>query len=182
MSAAALMLSETSPRSCVLPLCISHCWRPSLSGQSSVSSETSVSLLECPRGNPSPGQGARDVQRPSSITLPSPFLKFKAVSPVSIKQALGGHRMLLAYANVSPICFCGPLQKHSGPHSIKYRSTVLKRFKCVTLEDHPLCSYDNRAGKLQLQRRGSLGRTDTRGLNGNVCPHTAALGSGASRN
>lgn len=72
---AALMLSEPSPRSCVLPLCISHCWRPSLSGQSGVSSETSASLLECPRGKPSPGQGAKDVARPSSMTPPSPSLK-----------------------------------------------------------------------------------------------------------
>lgn len=79
MSAAALMLSEASPRSCVLPLCISHCWRPSLSGQSSVSSETSASLLECPRENSRPGQGAVDGRRPSSMTAPSPFLTIKAV-------------------------------------------------------------------------------------------------------
>lgn len=83
MSAAALMLSETSPRSCVLPLCISHCWEPSLSGQSGVSSETSASLLECPRENSSPGQGAMDGCRPSSITAPSPFLKLKAICLVS---------------------------------------------------------------------------------------------------
>lgn len=37
----AVMLSETLPQCCVLLLCISHCWRPSLSAQSSVSSETS---------------------------------------------------------------------------------------------------------------------------------------------
>lgn len=78
------MLSETSPRSCVLPLCISHCWRPSLSGQSSVSSETSASLLECPRENSSPGQGAMDGHRPSSITAPWPFLKLKAVCLVCL--------------------------------------------------------------------------------------------------
>lgn len=77
------MLSEASSRSCVLPLCISHCWRPSLSGQSSVSSETSASLLECPRENSSPGQGAMDVRRSSSITAPSPFLTIKAVCLVS---------------------------------------------------------------------------------------------------
>lgn len=82
LSAAALMLSETSPRSCVLPLCISHCWRPSLSGQSGVSSETSASLLECSRENSRPGQGAMDGHRPSSITAPSPVLKLKAVCPV----------------------------------------------------------------------------------------------------
>lgn len=83
MSAAALMLSEASPWSSVLLLCISHCWRPSLSGQSSVSSETSASLLECPRENSSPGQGAMDGRRSSSITAPSPFLTIKAVCLVS---------------------------------------------------------------------------------------------------
>lgn len=40
---------------CVLLLCMSHCWRPSLSGQSRVSPETPASLLECPGGNSAPG-------------------------------------------------------------------------------------------------------------------------------
>lgn len=66
---AAVMLSETLPQCCVLLLCISHCWRPSLSGRSSVSPETSASLLECPRGNSSPRQGAMDGQRPSPSTV-----------------------------------------------------------------------------------------------------------------
>lgn len=42
---------------CVLLLCMSHCWRPSLSGQSRVSPETPASLLECPGGNSAPGGG-----------------------------------------------------------------------------------------------------------------------------
>ena len=58
LSAVAVMLSETLPRCCVLLLCISHCWRPSLSGRSSVSSETSASPLECPRGNSTPEAGS----------------------------------------------------------------------------------------------------------------------------
>lgn len=76
----AVMLSETLPQCCVLLLCISHCWRPSLSGQSSVSPETSASLLECPRGNSTPRQGAMDGRTPSTSTLiPSPGLRVRTV-------------------------------------------------------------------------------------------------------
>lgn len=98
------MRSETSPRSCVPPLCIGHCRRPSLSGQSGVSSETSASLLECPRENSSPGQGAMDGRRPSPITAPSPFLQLKAVCRVS--GGVGGG--------------FGRLQKHFRQQNTKY--------------------------------------------------------------
>lgn len=58
LSTMVVMLSETLPQCCVLLLCISHCWRPSLSGQSSVSTETSASQLECPKGNSNPKAGS----------------------------------------------------------------------------------------------------------------------------
>lgn len=80
LSVVAVMLSETLPQCYVPLLCISHCWRPSLSGQSSVSSETSDSLLECPRGNSSPRQGAMDGRTHSSSTaIPSPCLQAKSI-------------------------------------------------------------------------------------------------------
>lgn len=39
----------------------------------------------------------------------------------------------------------------------------------------------NRAGKLQLQRRGSLGRTDKQGLNEDICHHTVQWTGGRPR-
>lgn len=102
LSAAAVMLSETLPRCCVPPLCISHCWRPSLSGQSGVSSETSASPLECPRGNSSPRQGAMDGRTVwSSAVVPPPLLEAKAIiemwmvtCPPSKKRPQHMHEML----------------------------------------------------------------------------------------
>lgn len=96
------MLSETSPRSCVLPLCISHCWRPNLSGQSGVSSETSASLLECPRENSSPSREATDGRRPSSITAPSPSLKLKALCLVS--SSFDKYQMSISDSRTQNIC------------------------------------------------------------------------------
>lgn len=137
------MLSETSPRSCVLPLCISHCWRPSLSGQSGVSSETSASMLECPRENSSPGQGAMDGRRPSSITAPSPFLKLKAVCLVSffVKYYRSISRWMVTSAQLS--C-CGPRwlirwrTTRWGSHQVFNSSQRGLKF--------PLCSANEKIG------------------------------------
>lgn len=65
----AVMLSKSLPQCCVLLLCISHCFRPSLSRESSVSPETPASLLECPGGNSTPRRAAVDGHTPSPSTL-----------------------------------------------------------------------------------------------------------------